>query len=278
MNTLDDVYHACLRFDWRGKDRSQLLNAKRAIAYFSWDNHPSAITASSLDGFVDYLRADGFRGLGCTNATINRYLSSIRVILLRAQRMGLIDQLPLFPEGRTRKESEPKSLVLKREWIDYLESLMQPSDRILIQFLAETGCRISEALDLQWDRIGNGSVQFIRTKGCQARRIPLSEAVQEALRSLLDAGQDRPFPVSYYAFRKRFLTARDRTCRDLGLDDTTKEEWTLHSFRHTRLTELALNGATLPQLMQWAGHRSIATTQRYIHQSACDLESLVKGS
>jgi hypothetical protein len=35
-----------------------------------------------------------------------------------------------------------------------------------------------------------------------------------------------------------------------------------------------MRGASAPQIMEWAGHKSLATSQRYVHQSSINLESL----
>jgi len=38
-----------------------------------------------------------------------------------------------------------------------------------------------------------------------------------------------------------------------------------HVFRHTRLTKLALRGATGPDLMDWAGWTDIRPAAKYLH-------------
>ncbi|MEV6513955.1 site-specific integrase [Streptomyces sp. NPDC051642] len=44
-----------------------------------------------------------------------------------------------------------------------------------------------------------------------------------------------------------------------------------HTFRHLRLTDLARADWTLDQIAQYAGHRDLATTMRYIHLSGREL-------
>lgn len=44
-----------------------------------------------------------------------------------------------------------------------------------------------------------------------------------------------------------------------------------HSFRHLRLTDLARADWTIDQIAQYAGHRDLATTMRYIHLSGREL-------
>jgi integrase/recombinase XerD len=47
--------------------------------------------------------------------------------------------------------------------------------------------------------------------------------------------------------------------------------FTTHTFRHLRLTDLARAGWTIDQIAQYAGHRNLTTTLRYIHLSGREL-------
>nr|WP_280143000.1 site-specific integrase [Streptomyces melanosporofaciens] len=44
-----------------------------------------------------------------------------------------------------------------------------------------------------------------------------------------------------------------------------------HTLRHLRLTDLARADWTIDQIAQYAGHRDLATTMRYIHLSGREL-------
>ncbi|WP_010310947.1 tyrosine-type recombinase/integrase [Saccharopolyspora spinosa] len=44
-----------------------------------------------------------------------------------------------------------------------------------------------------------------------------------------------------------------------------------HTFRHLRLTDLARAGWTIDEIAQYAGHRDLSTTQKYIHLSGREL-------
>ena len=46
---------------------------------------------------------------------------------------------------------------------------------------------------------------------------------------------------------------------------------TTHTFRHLRLTDLARADWTIDQIAQYAGHRDLSTTLRYIHLSGREL-------
>jgi integrase/recombinase XerD len=49
-----------------------------------------------------------------------------------------------------------------------------------------------------------------------------------------------------------------------------------HTFRHLRLTDLARAEWTIDQIAQYAGHRDLATTMRYIHLSGRELAAKLR--
>lgn len=275
--TLHHVLMACHRLDWAGKGPDQ-LKLGQAIVRFYGDVAPSSITEQEIDRLLAWLRAAGPNGSGCSNGTINRYLSALRVMLKRAQRLRLVDGLPLFPERRLLKEAEPRELVIQDDWylslLDQFERMELREDRQLTQFLWLMGCRVSEALGLTWDRVEPTSILFTKTKGNKARRLPMPGKVLSLLASRNGTG-DKVFNLSYRSYAEHYSAARDAVVERLGLSAETRKAWVIHTLRHTCLTRLASDGWSGPQLQAWGGHSSMAVTQRYIHSSSVDLAHLV---
>ena len=63
-------------------------------------------------------------------------------------------------------------------------------------------------------------------------------------------------------------------CENLGLGKQVFDEWCFHTFRHTKVTRLAEAGIQATQIQYWAGHKSLAMTQRYIHNAGVGTEEL----
>ena len=63
-------------------------------------------------------------------------------------------------------------------------------------------------------------------------------------------------------------------CDNLGLGKQVFEEWCFHTFRHTKITRLAEAGHSATAIQYWAGHKSLAMTQRYIHNAGVGTEEL----
>lgn len=273
--TMGGLLAHCAKVDWADTEPMQWERARVLVRFLGASTRPCEITEETIDEIVVWRR-----GQGNSNGTINRYLSALSVMLKRARRLRWINQVPLFPERRTLKEAEPRDLVLPDQWLqlllDRLEYREQREAYQAVVFLRQMGCRAREALSLSWDRVdlAGGTVQFVKTKGGEARRLPLPAAVEQLLRAR-EASQGEVFRLTYDQLHRAYNEARDWVCDTLRLDDATRREWVIHTLRHTRLTELASAGATAPQIRQWAGHSSLSMTQRYVHGSAIDLRSLV---
>ena len=275
----------CCSIDWMGKSVAQKGHAWRAVEFFGHATHPAAISMQELDRLVAYLRSKGFG-----SSTIRAYLSAVRVMLERAQRLGWMGQLPLFPEARTLPLPEPRSLVIRDEWFSELLLCCEKREfrdlHELLIFLREMGCRREEALSLRWDRVdlNRNEVQFIKTKACNARTLKVSQkvmAVLKTMKSRYNTPLVFPFTGSkaYTQFKGRngINSCRgvlEDVCENLGLGKQVFEEWCFHTFRHTKITRLAERGHSATAIQYWAGHKSLAMTQRYIHNAGVGTEEL----
>ena len=273
--TLRDVLRVCERLDWADASRHVVDNAVFCVR--ALDNpRPGEITTARLDLWVASMRGDGRSG-----SRIRALLSSLRVMLHRAQRLGLIDTLPLFPEPRTLPMAEPRALVLQPDWVDALTVALEGESQQaaqLVRLLLNTGLRVSEALSLHWDHVDLQQQQQLlitRTKAHKARRIPINAAALEVLQQRRLVRTTGPvFSLKLRRLQQLHRAAVDRVCQQLVLGEEVRAGWVLHTLRHTCLTRLASIGWSAPQLQQFAGHSSLAVTQRYVHGSAVALPQL----
>lgn len=269
------LHSICLSMDWGGKSETQPNRAARIVEWFGPDLHPKQVTEELIDSYVAMRQR-----LGKGNSSIKCELSALKVMLNRATRLKWLDALPLFPENRTLPLPEPRDLVISDQW--YEELLLQLEwaehrvERSAVVFCRRLGCRIDEALSLEWDRVDlkARTVQFVKTKGLNARRLPLNDEIHSLLVALRKQRNATVFNKPYTTFYSRYKEAIQRTCIKLKLGDDVQKQWVTHTLRHTRITELAVNGASAPQIQAWAGHQSLSTSQRYIHSSGVDLTHL----
>ena len=133
----------------------------------------------------------------------------------------------------------------------------------LVEFMLETGCRVSEALKITGQDVSPtaATVSFWVTKNGRSRTVPLTGRCLDALRPHLPAVPNRRvFPIKYDTLAKAWAKAKDTA----GVDD---DALVLHSLRHTCATRLARGGVSLHQLQAWGGWSSPAACQRYLHHS-----------
>lgn len=261
------LFRESVSLDWRDRGPKQPQRAWLIVQFYGEQLHPEHIGWPAIDGLCQHLRRKN-----ATTATIRAYLSALKVMLSRAQRLGWIAELPAFPEGRTLPLPEPRDLVLRDRWLDVLQALLVGHDHDLFVFLRWTGCRLNEGLGIQWTEVQpeSSKVQFINTKGKKSRVIPINDHVSNmlVLRKRFGTTGSVFEQVKEVTFRKTYLKARDQVCEQLGLGDDVRSKWVIHTLRHTRLTELASQGWSGAQLMAFAGHSSMAVSEKYIHSSA----------
>jgi len=278
------LYRECCSMDWQHSPSSQ-ERAARVVDWFGKPLMVANLTTAAIDEWVSARRAAGM-----ANSTLRVYLSALRVMLSRAQRLGLIEVLPLLPEPRTLALPEARDLIVEPHWVELQVAAMRrlaaepqlaPGQRArrsasqrqnvaimaeLTLFLRYMGCRVNEALSLQWENLDSrGNVQFILTKGKKARRLPMFPEAAETISAVRKMGLSSPFPVSYDTYLRIHYITRDLVCDALSLSDYIRQNWVIHTLRHTRLTELAQMRWSSAQIKEWAGHSSILVSERYIH-------------
>ena len=158
-----------------------------------------------------------------------------------------------------------------------LGALRTQRDRAMVQAMVLGGLRRCEVLGLRLEdlRLGEWRVFIAEGKGGHQRLVPLSTSFFSTVAAYMDterpadAATDRVFVVLKGPNRGRALSSE-------GLDEVISAararaglaHGTCHELRHTCLTRLREHGMSLEALQAQAGHRSIASTQLYLHLGA----------
>ncbi len=153
-------------------------------------------------------------------------------------------------------------------------ALRTERDRAMVKAMVLGGLRRCEVLGLRLEdlRLGEWRVFIADGKGGHQRLVPLSPSFFTAVAAYMNterppgAATDRVFVVLKGPNRGRPLSAD-------GLDEIMSAarararlaHGTCHELRHTCLTRLREHGMSLEALQAQAGHRSIASTQLYLH-------------
>jgi integrase/recombinase XerD len=229
---------------------------------------------------------------GLSPATVMRRLAAVSAfygyLLARADTPVSANPVPRgLPTRRTRRELRGAPLVrgVRRlpkildpvEAAALLSALRTRRDQAIVQAMLLGGLRRCEALGLRLKdvRLGECRVFIVEGKGGHQRLVPLSPTFFRTAAAYLecerpiDAPTDRLFVVLKGPRRGRPLSSE-------GLDEIVASarkraaltHGTCHELRHTCLTHLREAGMSLEALQAQAGHRSIASTQVYLHLGA----------
>ncbi len=208
-----------------------------------------------------------------SGATINRYTSTLSHLLSTAMtQWRLIDRNPLHDlvrkkesRGRVRFLSNDERLAL----LQACASSAWPELQTLVLLAISTGARRGELIRLRWADVSLESrspqANIQNTKNGDARRLPLAGRALEAMHRLARSNQgnspfvfpskkhpDRP----YYGFDAHWYAALARA----GLSN-----FRFHDLRHTCASYLASQGASLLEIADVLGHRTMNMVKRYSH-------------
>ncbi len=148
-------------------------------------------------------------------------------------------------------------------------------DKALLLFLLDTGLRVSECLQLEWQDIdlATGSILVRRTKNKKPRLVFLGRSARQALRQYAKRRKDDSPAVwlTVHGERMTYTAVRQvlrRRAKQAGL----KEVPSPHDFRRACALQLLRSGADVVSVSRLLGHGSVEVTKRYLAQTDDDLQ------
>jgi integrase len=179
---------------------------------------------------------------------------------------------PKLPRGRVRFLSDDERLILLQACKDSNSTCLHTC----VILALSTGMRQGELMGLRWADV-NTIENFIilhETKNGERRRVPLVGYALELVHKhskvrrldtdLLFPGKNLEKPVD---LRKPFGTA----LQEAGISDF---RW--HDLRHCTASYLAMNGASLAEIAEVLGHKTLQMVKRYAHLSDGHVSSVVE--
>jgi integrase len=183
--------------------------------------------------------------------------------------------LDASPMARVRKPKEPRGRV---RYLDdderhrLLEACRASSNRMLhtiVVLALATGCRKMELLSLTWAQIdlGRAMMTLLDTKNGEPRSIPLTGSALDVMQAHAKVRRLDTTLVFPRADDRRPVDIRHawyEALRQAGIDDFRFHD--LMAFdRHA--SYLAMNGASMIEIADMLGHKSLSMVRRYSHLS-----------
>lgn len=164
--------------------------------------------------------------------------------------------------------------ILTRSQLVELFSVLSPKYKLLFGICYYTGCRISEALQLQRSDVSKESIVFRRatTKTKLTREVAIAPGLADLLATsnLPEHGYLFPGKTGSCMTSQAADLALRKACDYIGLKGVST-----HSFRRTALTQMSQAGVPLRTIQKISGHESLAALQRYLEVSEENKRSAV---
>lgn len=245
---------------WLNESRKRSSGKDRVIiAWFSAQFEPTTTVQEITREVIDELRA--LKAEETTEATADRYMALLRAILKKcADDWGTLDKAPKVPMYNPEK-AEPRWLTPAE--FSRLEAELPEHLKLAARFAVLTGLRMRAMLSLRWDQVdldrGRAWVSSRDMKGKASHGLPLAPDAVALLRGIELAGD--------YVFTWRGKRIDD--CNTRAFQEAVKRagvaplRW--HDLRHTWASWAIQEGATLQQVMQLGGWKSLSMVMRYAH-------------
>lgn len=225
------------------------------------------------------LNSNTSRGTPRNPATVNRYLAALSHALnIAVKDWGWLETNPMT---KLRKLKEARGIV---RYLDdderprLLEACKQGSNPylyIIVVLCISTGARKNEILSLTWKDVDldRAIITLHETKNGERRILPITGHALDILSAhakvrridtdLLfpnNAG-DKPIDI--------------RAPWEAALKKADIENFRFHDLRHSAASYLAMNGATLAEIAEVLGHKTLQMVKRYAHLSEAHTAKIV---
>jgi integrase len=213
-------------------------------------------------------------------ATIDKYVKNLQHVFTIA-----VNEWEWLSENPVKKVKSPKLPRGRVRFLDdeerakLLEACRESPNRLLylcVILALSTGMRQAEQMNLVWSDINlkDGFLILHETKNGERRRVTLAGVVLELLREhakirRLDTNLLFPSercPQQPIDLRKSFANA---------LEIAQIKDFKWHDLRHCTASYLAMNGASLAEIAEVLGHKTLSMVKRYAHLSDGHVSSVV---
>jgi integrase len=210
-----------------------------------------------------------------SRSTVVRYLAALSTAYTQAVKEWkwvARDQNPM-PDVKKPKEANGRVRFLSDdERVKLLQAckLRKNKHLYLIVLLAvSTGARKGEIMNLTWDDVSFDHSRIILrdTKNGETRSVPLAGVAFDLMRVHSDAKRTDTSLVFPRAGIKGDKPMSIREAWLAAVAESGVADFRFHDLRHTAASYLAMNGASLAEIAEVLGHKTLQMVKRYAHLS-----------
>jgi integrase len=246
------------------KSRAEIVRA--AMGHRS----ASSLTPQELDGWL--------KEQCKTPATANRYKALLSLCYQEGIRNSKVT-VNVARLVRHRKEPQGRLRFLSRDEYDTLHAVIAkrfPEHVAEFEVSVYTGMRLTEQYSCQWSQFhpDRKTIELTKTKNGDARTVHLNSTALAAIESLRPAKVKPSSPIFPRQGTKGAFNTRSWfvPC----LEEAKIEGYVWHGNRHTFCSWLSMAGASIREIQEAAGQKSITMAARYSHLSPQHKGSVVE--
>jgi len=250
------------------RQKTQLLWWKEQIGYKLLSDVTPALIAEQRDKL---LKENTVRGKLRSPATTVRYLAVLsHAFTIAVKEWGWMEDAPTRKVTKPREPRGRVRFLLEEERKNLLEACKASSNPFLyvaVVISLSTGMRQSELMHLRWLDVDlkRGRIILEKTKNGERRAIPIAGLALQLLKelelnrrvvtTLLFPGKDPRQPMDL------------RFSWETALEIAGIKDFRWHDLRHCAASYLAMNKASIAEIAEVLGHKTLQMVKRYSHLS-----------
>lgn len=205
-------------------------------------------------------------------ATVVRYLAALsHAFTIAVKEWGWLESNPIAmitrpkePRGRVRFLSDDE----REKLLDTAKQSKNGYLYLILVLCLSTGARKMEILGLHWKNVdlSRGIITLHETKNNERRALPLTGHAMDLMKQHAKVKRidtDLVFPSP----SNPKIPIDIRTPFETALKKAEIEDFRFHDLRHSAASYLAMNGASLAEIAEVLGHKTLQMVKRYAHLS-----------
>jgi integrase len=284
------------------KQTAQLFWWKEQIGSYLLSDFTPALIGEKRD---ELLRGTTCRGTRRSSATVMRYLSALsHVCTVAVKEWGWLEDSPMRKVSKLRESRGRVRFLEEDERLRLLKACKESSNPHLypvVLIAMSTGMRYGEIINLTWHDIDLSRKRVIlqETKNGDRRAVPIAGPALELLTRLekespVDGGLlfpklraktsvsgDANNELSTFQMQEAERVQKVQKPTQLrsawcdALKKAAIKDFRFHDLRHCAASYLAMSGASLGEIADILGHKTLAMVKRYSHLSDAHKHAVV---
>jgi len=261
------------------KNHTHFNDFIKKMEYFNYSKHTVKAYSHYLKEFLNKV---GVMPSKLSSKHFTNYLFSYKFSSV-SQQNQVINALKFFYEKvlnkkyakidfkRPRNEKKLPHIIDKDFLLEKILAIKNIKHKAILALAYSGGLRVSEVLNLKLKDIDSKRMilNIMQAKGRKDRIVPLSLPLLKILREYYK--QEKP---KVYLFNGQFSLQYSATSCNKLIKKYIAKDNSMHTLRHSAFTHLHESGVDIAIIKEIAGHKSIKTTQIYLHVSKQTLNKI----